>query len=356
MVCFQLRLREALLAVALAAGAAVCVDAYGGSDLQIDFSSAVVVPTGDVGDPIGPNGTVGEAAHVPADTYFTFYGIDDVTDDTGVVVRTDAFEFSSFEVRPVIDTGSPCFVELEDAQFPGLHATQVANKLKEVICDRLGLDSTCMDDPFNPPSGATDNDVTDVLDANSRMSKQPSYQSVVKAITSPSAFEYPSPTADCNFTGDQIPNASCTDDASNAQRLRVCKDLWASHPDYYEGSDKVFTLPLAGTWYGMVEGANPINGGPIGGSSQFVDSSGSGFDHFTMNWQFRDHDGDGEPDYPASWLTGHDPSNIGYVYMAGDPESKTRGVINSRLSSAFDANVTADVAIFANLGEDDTSF
>jgi hypothetical protein len=56
----------------------------------------------------------------------------------------------------VIDTGSPCFIEVEDARFPGLHVTMLADKLAEV---------TGIDDPRNPAPGDDPGDVSDGLDA-----------------------------------------------------------------------------------------------------------------------------------------------------------------------------------------------
>jgi hypothetical protein len=347
MVRLDLRLREALLTVAVVSASAGCVDAYGGSHITVDFSPDVLVPSG--GSSAG--------ADVPAGAYFALYGNDEVVDDNGVVVENYAFEITRLDIHPLIDLASPCFIELEDTQFPGLHVTQFGAAFKKSICDRLSEAADCFDDPFDPPSGATENDITDVLGANARMNHLASYQSGLKVVSTFSDFVYPAQAADCSASGSQIPPPDCVDDASNEQRLRVCREFWADNPDFYEGSDKVFSLPLNGTYLGLVDGSNPVNGAPIGGATVFVDSAVRGFDSYSFNYQFHDFDGDGSPDYPATFLDTHEESNIGYVWLQGRPDNAdARGVIKLFLFTPFDPDVFAQVAIFANLGEDDVTF
>ena len=350
-------LATACLAVALASSAG-CVDSFGGSNLQLDFSGSTPLPGGN--NPDGPR--------PPADTYLAFYAVDNVykldasgkpmLDGAGhkIVDHAHLYEVSRFEIKPVIDQTSPCFIEDEHSQFPGLHVTQFATKLKESICTRLGLPATCFDNPFTPPSGATSGDVTDVLDANRRMSNLNSLENTVEAVTSYSVFTYPAAQTSCAFTGDQLPAPSCTDDASNAQRLRVCRQLWASDSNFYEGSDKVFTLPLSGHLWGIVEGHNPINGGLLGGSSQFVDMVLSGFNGFAINWQYKDHNGDGQPDYPPNFTPAHQKSDVGYPFVVGEPEPRTRGVISAHLVSPYDPSIVVDMSAFAGLADDNVHF
>lgn len=352
-----------LATAALAAGASAgCVESFGGSNLQIDFSEATPVSGGNSADGL----------QAPADSFFSFYAVQHIEDDDGNVTQSYLFEVNRFEIRPVINTASPCFIELEDAAYPGLHVTQFASEVREDICDRLGLDRHCFDDPLDPPVGASEGDVTDVLGADIRMDNLGDLQSQVKAVSTFSDFEYPAAQPDCNATGDQIPAPDCTDDVSNAQRLAACRALWASGPDadedgitdIYEGSDKVFTLPLNGKLYGMVEGPNPINSGFVGGATIFVDEVLSDFDAFTVHWQFKDLDGDGEPDYPADFFDDvdgdgepdHVESATGYPFMTGEPESRTRGVINARLTTPFSTAAFAEVAIFSDLSDDDVHF
>lgn len=346
------RLTQALLAFATL-GATACVQSYGGSNLQMDFNSSTQIPAGS--DPDG--------SRAPAGTYLAFYGVDNVYDPTmvdgagnPVITQSYLFEVKRFEIKSEIDLASPCFIELDDAQFPGVHVTQVGNKLRSTICDRLGLAPDCFDNPLAPPDGATDNDVTDVLDVDRRMSNLPPLGSTVGAVVTYSTFQYPTPATGCDFTGDELPAVNCTDDASNAQRLRVCTDLWSKNLDYYEGSDKVYTLPLNGHLYGMVDGTNPVNGAGVGGSSMFVDDVLSDFDAFAINWQYKDFDGDGNPDYPAGFLTDHQESNVGYPFMIGTPMNRVRGVISARLSNPNDPGSYVDVAAFADLADDNVHF
>jgi len=352
-----------LLAVAaLTAASAGCVESFDGSNLQIDFSEATPIPGGTDPDGLQP----------PANTFLSFYAVQHIEDEDGVITQSYLFEAQRLEIRPVIDTSSPCFIELEDAAFPGLHVTQFAEEVREDICDRLGLPRDCFDDPLDPPVGASEGDVTDVLGADIRMENLGDLQGQVKAVTTFSDFAYPAPEADCNATGDQLPAITCTDDASNAQRLAVCQALWATGPnedgddltDIYEGSDKVFTLPLSGKLFGMVEGPNPINAGFVGGATIFVDEVLDGFDAYTLHWQFKDLDGDGDPDYPDDFFDDvdgdgepdHVESATGYPFLTGAPEARTRGVINARLTTPFSSAVFAEVAIFADLAVDDVHF
>jgi hypothetical protein len=343
-----------LLAAASIAAGGGCVESFGGSNLQIDFSEGVPISAGDDADGL----------QAPANTYFSFYAVQHIEDDDGNVTQSYLFEAHRFEIRPVIDTGSPCFIEIEGAAFPGLHITMYGDEVREDICDRLGHDRNCFEDPLDPPEGASEGDVTDVLAADIRLDNLGDLQSQVKAVTSFSDFAYPAAEPDCNATGTQIPAPSCTDDASNAQRLAACKALWATgddldgdgNSDIYEGSDKVFTLPNSGKLYGMVEGPNPINSGFVGGATIFVDEVLDGFDAYTIHWQFKDNDGDGEPDYPAGFLDTHDASPTGYPFLTGEPENRVRGVINARLTTPFSTSAFAEIAIFADLDDDDVHF
>ncbi len=350
-------------AAVIAAGASVgCVESFGGSNLQIDFSEAIPNSGGDDADGL----------QAPANTYFSFYAVQHVEDDDGNVTQSYLFEAQRFEIRPVIDTASPCFIEIEGSAFPGLHVTMYAEEVREDICDRLGHPRDCFEDPLDPPEGASEGDVTDVLGADIRMENLGDLQGQVKAVTSFSDFAYPAAEPDCNATGEQIPAPSCTDDASNAQRLAACNALWAmgddpdgdGNTDIYEGSDKVFTLPNQGKLYGMVEGPNPINSGFVGGATMFVDEVLDGFDAYTIHWQFKDLDDDGEPDYPDDFFDDgdgdgepdHAASPTGYPFLTGEPENRVRGVINARLTTPFSSAAFAEVAIFADLSDDDVHF
>jgi len=130
----------------------------------------------------------------------------------------------------------------------------------------------------------------------------------------------------------------CTDDASNKHRLEMCQSAWAADPNLWEGTDRVLVAPLAGTTYGLVDGMNPINLAPVGGAQLFVDEAVSTMDAFAIYWQTDDK---------------ADPGNL---LLYGTPTHPTRGVSHVHLTSAANPLLTADMAIFADLGQDDTHF
>jgi hypothetical protein len=326
-----------------------CVDTFTGSNLQMDFSMATPLPGGTDPDGLQP----------PADTYFTFYALDHVYErdaDGNILVDADGdpliasstfFEVQSFEIRPVIQVESPCFIELEDSKFPGLHVTQYAAKIKE---------ATGIDDPFDPPNGASEGQISDVLNADRRMETLDELEGDLKALVSTSTFVYPTAEAGCDASGEQIPAADCIDEDSNAQRLAACRAFWANNPEYYEGNDKVFILPLNGEIYGFTGGTNPINQAPIGGATIFVNENLQGKEAFTINWQYKDFDGNGTPDYPTGFLDTHEESDTGYTFLSGLAARRVRGVINAHLTTPFSTSVFVDIAVFANLAEDDVQF
>jgi hypothetical protein len=326
-----------------------CLEPSGGSNLTLDFAEAVQTAAAP--------GVTPQPEQPPADTYYAFFATDYVFRDADGDGRVDRdangepiaeqayiFEVQHFEIKTVINRGSPCFIDVEGAPFPGIHITQYAEKMKE---DRGVVD------PFDP--NVPYNDAVDVLTAERRMELLPALQDELKAVTSMSTFRYPATTAmgECGPVS-QIPHPSCMDDESNAVRLRLCKEQWAAAgPDFYEGSDKVFTLPLNGQFYGMVEGMNPINEGFVGGAGIYIDEDLTGFDHFFINWQYKDLDGDGTPDTPA----GVTPSALGFAYLEGRAERISRGVISASLRNLNRPNtIRAEAAVFPNLGDDDVNF
>ena len=72
------------------------------------------------------------------------------------------------------------------------------------------------------------------------------------------------------------------------------------------------------------------------------------FDAYAINWQYADLDGNGVPDYPPAV----DPSTTGFSYVYGFPEVQTRGVVNVPMINRADPSIAAQMAIFADLGED----
>ena len=331
-----------------------CVEAFDGSNLQIDFAMGTLAAARP-GRPLQPD-------QPPADTHLELYAADLVyqTNPDGTVVvdergrplveQSFLFKVTEFEIRPAIDTSSPCLIELGDTQYPGLHVTQIASKVEEIL-EPFGTD-----DPFAP--GLPADVVTDVLNARRRFGNLEKIETILKAVTSHEAFRYPAtaPAGQCPPSSpDALPDRACKDDASNAQRLRVCQALWAAHPEFYEGSDKVFTLPLNGRYLGMVEGMNPINMGFVGGSSMFVDENLIDHEAYILNWQYDDFDGDGTPDFPPA-LPAAERLDLGYLYMSGAPVDVSRGVTTVPLRHPTNANINADLAILPNLGHDDVHF
>jgi len=312
-----------------------CVDPFGGSSIQAYFFGGVHVP----GDPQG-------FGRPPAGTHYSFLALNHDADGNGFV-----FALESFDVRTVIDTSSPCFIEDDESRFPGLHVTRYAERLRVDIG---------VDDPFG--DGVREQDAIDLLTADRRMSNLGLLRSSIKAVTSHSPAPYPPVAADCDGGDTEIPPPECTDDSSNARRLRLCEQFWADNPLLYEGSDKVFTLPLAGVWHGSVDGTDPRTGQPIGGANFLVDADLTGIDSLLVNWQyncgaadFAALGADCAPVYPDDFPV-EDQSPIGYHYMAGRLEEQTRGVQSTTMSNTTFSQISGHVSVFADLDEDDNHF
>jgi hypothetical protein len=342
-----------------------CVDPFRGSSVQIDFNN--VMPA------VADRGTTPTAGQAPADTFLLLYAADYKFTDADGDGRADLdvngqplideaylYEVQRFEVRKLIDMSSPCFIDLPGGAgiegqtvWSGLHVTQHALKTREV---------QGVTDPLDP-SVPYDKAVI-VLTADRRVELLPRLQNELKAVVSTDAtvepgigdFQYPAtaPAGACPPGGpNDIPHPTCTDDQSNAQRLRVCQDLWEqAGPNWYEGSDKVFTLPLNGKLYGFVEGMNPINQvGLIGGASFYVDENLVGHDAYLINYQWKDYNGDGTPDAPAGM-----ESDIGQPYFFARAEHFSRGVTNGTFRHPTISNLQAGLAVFPDLGDDSVQF
>ncbi len=337
------------------------IEPNSGSNLEFDFAEAMQTAA--------DRGTTPQPEQPPADTFFTLYATDfEYYDEDGngrpdldmngepLVRQAFVFEVQRFEVRKLIDRASPCFIDVEGSRFPGIHVTQVAAKI------RVELGVTNPFDPLVPY-----NDAVDVLTADRRMELLPRLENELKAVASTDAtvepgredFLYPA-TAPVGPTGcaetnpglTDLPHPTCFDDASNALRLRLCRQLWViAGEDFYEGSDKVYTLPLNGNFYGMVEGMNPVNDGFVGGAGIYVDENLVGHDAYTVNWQYKDLNGDGQPDAPAGM-----ESEIGQPYLFGRSEHITRGVVNATLRNLNSRTIRGELAVFPNLGDDDVHF
>jgi hypothetical protein len=330
-----------------------CVEPFRGSHIEVTLAEGVHTP-----------GASSAGGRPPPGTHYTFYGVEYVRDEMGDVTSSFAHKVLDFYIQPVIATGSPCFMEDDESRFPGLHATEYANKLREV---------TGIDDPFAPPAGASEGDVIDILTADVRMGNQGKLQTSVKAVTTFSPALYPDFSADCTCDFDDglatadlaalaIPPATCSDDACNRKRRAVCQAFWSLHEARYEGNDKVFTLPLNGAWRGAVTGTDPRNNQFIGGAGFFVEANLAGIDALQISWQFdcaiSDYETNGDdcmPVYPEDFPEAA-RSATGFHYLAGEKVEKTRGVQNFPMTNQTFGTIRGEAVIFADLDQDDVHF
>ena len=296
-----------------------CVDGFKGSNAQFDFSPATPVQAS--------QGVMPRAGELPSNVHFTFYAFQ--LDPSSNVGRL--FEVTTFEIHRIVDLSSPCFIDVGDhVPHPGLHVSQYA----AVIAADTGIT-----DLANPPAGATMEQKVEAATAVQRMMNVAALGSDagIKVVTSASTAMYPALAGAC-VDSSGIPPPMCTDDTSNKIRLQKCQDFWKANPDYYEGTDRVLTQPLNGTAHGLVDGQNPINLAPVGGAQFFVDSELDGFDGYAI---YENDDA---------------KTDTGNLVLFGTPTMPTRGVIHVHMTDEQSPMVTADVAIFANLDEDQTSF
>lgn len=295
-----------------------CVDGLKGSNLEIDFSPNMPVETS-VGLTPGPG-------EIPADTHFTLYAV------SSSGSATSLFAVTAFEVHHIVDLESPCYIDVDEhAAHPGLHVSEYA----AAIAQDVGFT-----DLANPPATATQAQIDELATAERRMANVQllAGASGLRAVTSASAGNYPPVGSDCNDTSG-IPPPTCIDDASNARRLAACQDAWSKNPDYYEGTDLVLTSPLNGTNHGLVDGQNPVNLSPVGGAGFFVDDNLAGFDTFAIYQQ------------------ADDQTSIGSdLILYGTGSEVTRGVTHVNLATPATGALTAELAIFVNLGEDNEQF
>jgi len=364
----------ALLGICLLLGTG-CVDPFSGSNIQFTLAGSVHIP-----------GTPSDFGRPPPGTHYEFYALD-IADDG----REFAFKVTQFDVRPAIEQASPCFIEDDESRYPGLHATKFVDRLAvEFGFDRADFD------PASPPSGMSDGDVIDYLTAEVRENNLGRIQGSIKAVTSHSPARYadedwletgvdcpvgdecdgaggercndgmscerPVCAGDAMRTASKIPPAYCLDDASANERTDMCEEFWAANPNRYEGSDKVFTLPLNGKWVGAVDGADPRNNQFLGGAGMFVDANLEEIEGLLMNFQYNctaaDFNANPDtcaPDYPAAF-TAADESAIGYHYMSGLVQNKTRGVINVPMNHRTFTTISGEAAIWFNLDDDDVQF
>lgn len=341
--------------------ASACVDEFDGANIQIDFGPFVPNQARTLSlPPVG--GTTLPFQH------YRLYGIRDVTDGTGNTMMEELTELQRFEIHRIVESDSPCFMDPKEARYPGIHVTQFEARLKE---------ETGITDITAPrPPGATEEDEIDVATAIQRSENvlklgrpanlndpdgsgplQPD-PGGLKAVTSASVVSYPAVGMLCVENGgdpSMIPPTNCRGDASNRARLEACQAFWDQAPEYYEGTDRVLTEPLAGQYYGIVIGENPVNRAVLGGTQFFVDDPAIGYDAFAIYLQFDDVNGDGTPDVPVGIPPS--PTPFGTPLLRGVPRTQTRGVTRAFLTGASDPRAFfADLTIFSDLGGDDVHF
>lgn len=358
----------AALAGALALAGA-CVEPFPGSSINMTFDPGVH-RAGDT--------EITTDGQPPVNTFYAFYAVQVFEDDTGT--RSYHFEVQRFEIKPLINMASPCFVELDDGSspFPGIHVTRVLERYQ----NEYGIT-----DPLNPPDTATEGEIIDVLTAVERMDVLPRLQGQVKAVVGfsdnlpvglhpdfPVAPDCAAASADAGLIPPPQCGVTADEDDLNLQRLTVCRQYWeadqerarqqnaANYPGYsdgtYEGSDKVFTLPLNGRWRGSVTGSNPKNAGFLSGAQWYAPNplDPGSFDAFVMRWQYKDIDGNGEPDYPAGFPE-EEKSVTGFHYMDGVPVyNVTRGIIDVPMAHRAFPAITGEAAIFPSLDDDNVHF
>jgi hypothetical protein len=304
------RLSRAGLLIACAVGAGGCVDNFNGSKIELFFHGGVQIP-GD--DPRGDG-------RPPSDTHYELYA----------VKGDGVFHLADFDIRPVILMSDPCFIEEKGSRFAGLHSTKIVEKLTEAAM----ADGT-----------VSDQEAGDIALARVRVGNMLLLQESLKVV---SLHEPGLTNAKIAEATAQVPAADLIDDASNAARLAACTAAWKAYPGYYVATDKVLTIPLNGTYYGLVEGQDPRNGGLLGGGQISSDVSIKDFDALRVNWNFND------PNDPRKGPLS--PSNIGWHYMAGKAVQRARGVYNVTVVNQDFGQIRGEMAVFTDLGNDDVHF
>jgi hypothetical protein len=289
-----------------------CIDEFQGSNVQIDFGAAMPVQASPYATSVGPN-------ELPSDAHLTLYAFANGLDESGAPVGR-LFEVQRFEIHRIVDLQSPCFIDVgENVPFPGLHVSQYSAMVES-------------------QAGADDIDIGTAMQRQRNVTALASTMGL-KAITSASTSAYPDIAPDCVDTT-SIPPPACADPDSNRRRLQMCQAAWRADETYFEGTDRILTAPLNGTTHGMVTGLNPVNLAPVGGSQFFVDESLDDFDGFGIYWKL-----DSAP-----------ADELGEQLLFGTPAAPTRGVIHVHMTSLVSPMLSADIAIFSDIDEDDVHF
>ncbi len=305
----------------IAAAASGCVDAFGGSKIEILFSNAVPLPgAGELGAP-------------PDGTHFELYAV-----QGGLPVH-----IMDMQLEPVVQANHPCFIELDrdipltNVSADGLHASQ----WYQYALDLYDADGVI-----------TDEEAGFLADALRRVSRNiPDLEANVVAVTATPFGRAVEGGLSAPVVAERlaaVPPPGDTDDASNRTRAELCRELFADVPELYVGTDRLITAPLNGLFFGVADGQDPRSGGFIGGASLDLPARLDSFEALRLNWQFDD------PADPRAEALGQSPT--GYHFMAGVPEHRVRGVINVHLENNDFGSTSADLAIFTDLDEDSTGF
>lgn len=308
------------IATGLLAVVAGCVDGFQGSNIEFDFATATPILA-------SPSFAQPPAGELPSNTWFTLYAYQDSPDMT----QGYLYAVQTFEIHSIVDLASPCFIDVDDTPFPGLHVSEYANMIGQ---------AEGIPDVNNPPATATE---AQKIAAATAVQREQDIQLLIgstgiHAVTSASSTVYPAEGSDC-ADETSLPPPTCTDDASNERRLTMCQAAWHADPDHYEGTDRVLTQALNGTDHGMVDGVNPINESPVGGAGFYPTSNLVGFDGYAVYYQ-------------ANNVT----TPGGTLLLYGSPTEVTRGVQHVHMVSPGAGTLTAELAIFSNLGEDNEEF
>lgn len=308
-----------VFAFGVTGGVTGCVNGFRGANLELDLSP---------GNPVqGPVIGAPPAGDLPAPIHFTLYGIQ----QTGG--QDHLFEVTRFEVHHIVDTSSPCYIDVgEHVPHPGLHVKSFAQKIAE---------DTGITDLANPPPGASQQAKEAAASAVARMAAIAALTGPngLVAVTSASPATYPAIASGCSGPSDQIPPPECTDEASNQLRLQLCQAAWKQYPLLWEGTDRVLTEPLNGVTHGMrLQLMAPVSNAPVGGAQFFVDNTLDDVDAYAIYFQA---DGMDTP---------------GMQLYFGRPTMPTRGVQHVHMVSPINPALTAELAVFADLGGDDVHF
>ena len=316
-----------------------CIDEYSGSNVELDFAPNTKVQASAF--------RAATAEELPNNIHFTLYAFSETYDSSGTLIG-HLFEVTKFEIHHIVDLDSPCYIDRgTHVPFPGLHVSQYADQMMA----KYGIT-----DYMNPPAGTSQEALIDVGTAVQRQINVTKLGGVegIQVVSSASDKGYPGVATTCDDTSG-IPPPMCTDSGANQRRLDACEGAWGSDKAYFEGTDRVLTQPLNGITNGFVEGSNPVNMAPVGGAAFFVDTELADFDGFAVYWQFDDANHDGMPDYPST-VPQSERTPLGKLILFGRPEHPTRGVIHVHMINLEDPLAGAELAIFANIDQDDVHF